>query len=64
MRCVVDCGYGVLAMGLWPIIAGAVTHDAFLAQRAEDLLHLCAASPTAPVYTETLSFCHGIWVGA
>ena len=53
-----------LAMGLWPMIAGAVSRDDFLARTAEDLLHLCAASPTAPMYKEALSFCHGYWVGA
>jgi hypothetical protein len=54
----------VLAMGLWPMIAGAVTRDDFLARTAQDLLHLCAASPTDPLYTATISFCHGYWVGA
>jgi hypothetical protein len=53
-----------LAMGLWPMVAGAVTRDDFLARTAQDLLHLCAASPTDPMYKEALSFCHGYWVGA
>ncbi len=54
----------VLPMGLWPMIAGAVTRDDFLARTAQDLLHLCAASPTDPLYAEAISFCHGYWVGA
>jgi hypothetical protein len=53
----------VLVMGLWPMIAGAVTRGDFLAQTAQDLLHLCAASPTDPLYTEAISFCYGYWGG-
>jgi hypothetical protein len=53
-----------LAMGLWPMVAGAVTREDFLARTAQDLLHLCAASPTDPMYKEAFSFYHGYWVGA
>ena len=53
-----------LTIGLWPMVAGAVTRDDFLARTAQDLLHLCTASPTDPMYKEALSFCHGYWVGA
>jgi Rap1a immunity proteins len=53
-----------LAMGLWPMVAGAVSRDDFLARTAQDLIDLCAASPTDPMYKEALSFCHGYWVGA
>jgi hypothetical protein len=53
-----------LAMGLWPMVAGAVSRDDFLARTAQDLLDLCAASPTDPMYKEALSFCQGYWVGA
>jgi hypothetical protein len=53
-----------LAMALWPMIAGAVTRDDFLAQTAQDLLHLCAATPTDPLYREAISLCQGYWVGA
>jgi hypothetical protein len=53
-----------LALGLWPLIAGAVTREDFLARTAQALLDLCAASPTDPLYKEALSFCHGYWVGA
>jgi Rap1a immunity proteins len=53
-----------LAMGLWPMVAGAVTRDDFLARTDQDLLHLCAASPTDPMYTAAINFCQGYWVGA
>jgi hypothetical protein len=53
-----------LAMGLGPMVAGAVTRDDLLARTAQDLLHLCAASPTDPMSTEALSFWNGYWVGA
>jgi hypothetical protein len=33
-----------LAMGLWPMIAGAVSRDDFLVRTAQDLLHLFAAA--------------------
>jgi hypothetical protein len=33
-----------LAMGLWPMIAGAVTRDDFLVRTAQALLHLFAAA--------------------
>jgi hypothetical protein len=54
----------VLAIALWPMIAGAVSCDDFRAQTAQDLLHVYAASPTDPLYTGAISFCHGYWVGA
>jgi hypothetical protein len=53
-----------LAIGLWSMIAGAVTRDDFRTQTAQDLLHLCAASPTDPLYTAAINFCQGYWVGA
>jgi hypothetical protein len=54
----------LLALGLWSLLAGAVTREDFLAQTAQDLLHLCAASPTEPLYTAAINFCQGYWVGA
>jgi hypothetical protein len=44
-----------LAIGLWPMVAGAVTRDDFLARTPQDLIHLCAASPTDPMYKEAIS---------
>jgi hypothetical protein len=53
-----------LAIALWPMIAGAVSRDDFRAQMAQDLINLCAASPTDSLYTGAISFCPGYWVGA
>ena len=53
-----------LALGLWPMLAGAVTREDFLAQTAQDLVHLCSASPKEPLYTAAVHFCQGYWVGA
>ena len=55
------CGLCVLG----PAAArAAVTEDAFLVRNTGDLVALCAAERTDPMYTPAQNFCHGFAVGA
>ncbi|WP_374088974.1 Rap1a/Tai family immunity protein [Methylomicrobium lacus] len=41
-----------------------VTDQDFVAQKTQNLINLCAASPQDPHYREAIHFCHGYLVGA
>jgi hypothetical protein len=41
-----------------------VTDEDFVAQKTQNILNLCTASPQDPLYREAIHFCHGFLVGA
>jgi hypothetical protein len=41
----------------------AVTEDTFLLHSAGDLVDLCSAAQSDPLYTAAVNFCHGFTVG-
>jgi hypothetical protein len=41
----------------------AVTEDSFLVRNTGDLVDLCAAAQSEPLYTASINFCHGFGVG-
>lgn len=41
-----------------------VTDEDFVAQKTQNFLNLCTASPQDPHYREAIHFCHGYLVGA
>jgi hypothetical protein len=41
-----------------------VTQEDFVAQKTQNLINLCTASPQDPHYREAIHFCHGYLVGA
>ena len=41
----------------------AVTEDSFLVHNTGDLVDLCSAAPSEPLYTAAVNFCHGFTVG-
>jgi hypothetical protein len=53
-----------LAVGLWPLSASAVTQETFLIRYTQDLIELCSAPESDPLYAEAISFCHGYLIGA
>jgi hypothetical protein len=44
--------------------AHAVTEDHFLARDTRDIIELCSALKTEPLYTAAVNFCQGYLVGA
>jgi Rap1a immunity proteins len=42
---------------------GAVTEDTFLLHNTGDLVDLCSAAQSDPLYTAAVNFCHGFTVG-
>lgn len=50
------------------LVNGAATADVtdqdFVAQKTQNLINLCTASPQDPHYREAIHFCHGYLVGA
>src|SRR5215813_1813198 len=53
----------VAVLSLWPLQSQAVTHDDFLVRTTQDLINLCAASESDPMYASAVAFCHGYLVG-
>jgi hypothetical protein len=41
----------------------ALTQDSFLLRNTGDLIDLCSAAQTDPLYTAAMNFCHGFAVG-
>ena len=41
----------------------AVTQDSFLVRNTGDLVDICSAPQTDPLYTAAVNFCHGFGVG-
>ncbi|WAK03848.1 Rap1a/Tai family immunity protein [Methylobacter sp. YRD-M1] len=41
-----------------------VTNEDFVAQKTQNLINLCTASPQDPHYRDAIHFCHGYLVGA
>jgi len=41
-----------------------VNDEDFVAQKTQNILNLCTASPQDPLYREAIHFCHGYLVGA
>ena len=56
--------YILLVLCLWPLSARAVTQDTFLMRYTQDLIELCSAPESDPLYAEAVSFCHGYLIGA
>src|SRR5262245_1806494 len=48
---------------LWPMQSAAVTRDTFLIRYTQDLIELCTAPESDPMYTAAISFCHGYLIG-
>jgi hypothetical protein len=42
----------------------AVTEDSFLVRDTGDLVDLCTAAQSEPLYTAAINFCHGFGIGA
>jgi hypothetical protein len=53
----------VVVLSLWPLQAQAVTRDHFLLRNTQDLITLCTASESDPLYASAIAFCHGYLVG-
>jgi Rap1a immunity proteins len=53
----------VLAIALWPLCSEALTREDFLVNSTQDLVKLCAASESDPLYQAAIGFCHGYMVG-
>lgn len=54
----------IMAAGLSPLTAAAVTENHFVIRTTQDLIDLCTAKPDDPLYTAAVNFCHGYLVGA
>jgi Rap1a immunity proteins len=53
----------MLAIALWPLCSEALTRDDFLVRSTQDLVKLCSASESEPLYQAGIGFCHGYAVG-
>jgi hypothetical protein len=53
----------VLAIALWPLSSEALTREDFLVHSTQDLVKLCSASESDPLYQAAIGFCHGYAVG-
>ncbi len=54
----------VLTIALWPFGSEALTRDDFLVHTTQDLVKLCTASESDPLYQAAIGFCHGYAVGS
>ena len=54
----------VVIWGMLPGWAGAVSENDFEATTTEQMLRLCSADPSDPLYAQAVNFCHGYLVGA
>src|SRR5262245_48028767 len=54
----------VLSMLLWPCYSDALARDDFLVRTTQDLLKLCTASESDPLYQAAIGFCHGFATGS
>ena len=52
------------AVVILPAWAGNVSEKDFEVQTTEQLLNLCTAAQTDPLYPQAVNFCHGYLVGA
>ena len=53
----------LLAIALWPLCSEALTREDFLVHSTQDLVKLCSASESDPLYQAAIGFCHGYAVG-
>lgn len=53
----------IAVTGYSAIQSQAATKDNFLARNTQDIIELCTAAPTDPLYTQAIHFCHGYLVG-
>jgi hypothetical protein len=53
----------VLAIALWPLGSKALTREDFLVNTTQDLVKLCSANESDPLYQAAIGFCHGYAVG-
>ena len=53
----------VLAIALWPLGSTALTREDFLVNSTQDLVKLCSASESDPLYQAAIGFCYGYVVG-
>ena len=54
----------VLTMLLWPFYSAALTRDDFLIRTTQDLITLCTARESEPLYQAAIGFGHGYAAGA
>ena len=54
----------VLAIALWPLCSKALTRDDFLVRSTQELVNLCSARESDPLYQAAIGFCHGYGIGA
>lgn len=52
-----------LCLAGWASPANALTQDDFLVRNTADLVNLCSAPTTDPLYTAGANFCQGFFVG-
>ena len=54
----------IMAAGLCPLTAAAVTPDEFKIRNTQDLVRLCSVSNDDSLYVAAIHFCHGFGAGA
>ena len=52
----------IVVVGCLAMQSQAATKDNFLARDTQDIIELCSVSPSDPLYTEAIHFCHGYLV--
>lgn len=57
------CGLALCLLASVGSAHGAVTQDTFLLRNTGDLVDLCSAAQSDPMYTAAVNFCHGFTVG-
>jgi Rap1a immunity proteins len=64
MRCRTRlCGLAICLTVSAGSVQAAVTQDTFLLRNTGDLVDLCSAPQSDPLYTAAVNFCHGFTVG-
>lgn len=64
LRLSICTGAGLIAlMAVSDPGKAAVTEENFISKTTGDLVALCSAAPTDPLYTAAVNFCHGFGVG-
>jgi hypothetical protein len=53
----------LFAVAVPGLTRAAVTQDSSLLRNTGDLIDLCSAAPSDPLYTAAVNFCHGFAVG-
>ena len=51
----------VLAIALWPLCSESLTREDFLVHSTQDLVKLCSASESDPLYQAAIGFCSRLY---